>query len=149
MYKTGAYRGKGGNQNTGNRTQAPKRQFNNDVTNRTPAKGKGKGKAPAKRKPAQKNQKPTKAEMDRRKAEGACFYCGEKGYMANECPKKEVKSNHVRLSEEKDSSEAEYEAESDETEDLDGENSIITFKTTVGQPKSEKSPSRHSNLPSW
>ena len=58
--------------------------------------------------------------------------------MANECPKKKVKSNHVRLSEETDSSKAEYEAESDETEDLDGENSIITFKTTVGQPKSEK-----------
>ena len=64
MYKTGAYRGKVGNQNTGNRTQAPKRQFNNDVTNRMPAKGKGTGKAPAKRKPARKNQKPTKAEMD-------------------------------------------------------------------------------------
>ena len=140
MYKTGAYRGKGANQNTGNRMQESKRQFNNDVTNRTPAKGKGKGKAPAKRKPAQKNQKPTKTEMDRRKAEGACFYCGEKGHMANECPKKEVKSNHVRLSEETDSSEVEYEAESDETEDLDGENSIIIFKTTVRQPKNEKKP---------
>ena len=103
MYKTGAYRGKGGNQNTGNRTQAPKKQFNNDVTNRTPAKGKGKGKAPVKRKPAQKNHKPTKAEMDRRKAKGACFYCGEKGHMANECTKKDLKkSNHVRLSEEKE-----------------------------------------------
>ena len=142
LMKTGAYSGKGGNQNTGNRTQAPKRQFNNDVTNRTLVKGKGKCKAPAKRKPAQKNQKPTKAEMDRRKAEGACFsgYCGEKGHMANECPKKEVKSNHVRLSEDTDSSEAEYEAESDDTEGLDGENSIITFKTTVGQPKNEKKP---------
>ena len=140
MYKTGAYRSKGGNQNTGNRTPVPKRQFNNDVTNRTPAKGKGKGKASAKRKPAQKNEKPTNAQMDRRKAEGACFYSGEKGHMANECPKKEVKSNHVHLSEETDSSEAEYEAESDETEDLDGENSIITFKTTVGQPKNEKKP---------
>ena len=123
--KTGAYRGKRGNPNTRNRTQDPERPFINDVSNRTPAKGKGKGKAPAKRKPAQKNQKPTKAEMDRRKAEGACFYCLEKGHMANECPKKEVKSNHLRLSEETDSSEAEYEAESDETEDLDGENSII------------------------
>ena len=117
-----------------------KRQFNNDVTNRTPVKGKGKGKALVKRKPAQKNQKPTKAEMDRRKAEGAIFYCGEKGHMANECPKKEVKSNHIPLSEETDSSEAEYEAGSDETEDLDGENSIIIFKTTVGQPKNQKKP---------
>ena len=78
--------------------------------------------------------------MDRHKAEGACFYCREKGHMANECRKTEVKSNHVRLSEETNSSEAEYEAESDETEDLDGENSIITLKTTVGQPKNEKKP---------
>ena len=71
MYKTGAYKVKGGNQNTGNRTQTPKRQFNNEVTNRTPAKGKGKGKAPAKRKPAQK--KTGKAEIDQRKADSACF----------------------------------------------------------------------------
>ena len=69
MYKTGAYKGKGGGQNTSNRTQAPKKQLNNDVTNRTPAKGKGKGKAPAKRKTTPKNQKPIKAEIDQRKAE--------------------------------------------------------------------------------
>ena len=138
MYKTGAYKNKGGNQNTGNRVQTPKRQFNNEVTNRTPAEGKGKGKAPAKRKPAQK--KPSKAEMNRRKADGACFYCGDKGHMANECPKKEVKTNQVRLAEDTDSSEAEYEAESDDTEELDEQNSIITFKTTVGQPKNEQKP---------
>ena len=78
--------------------------------------------------------------MERLKAEGACFYCGENGQMANECPKKGVKSNHVRLSEETDSSEAEYEAETDETEDLDGENSIITFKPTGGQPKNGGKP---------
>ena len=94
-------------------------------------KGKGKGKAPAKRKPTQKNQKPSKAEMDRRKAEGACFYCGEKGHMANDYPKKEVKTNQVRLSEETDSSKAEYEVESDNTKELDEQNSIITFKITV------------------
>ena len=140
MYKTEAYKGKGGNQNTSNQTQAPKKQFNNDVTNRTPAKEKGKGKAPAKRKTAPKYQKPSKAEMDRRKAEGACFFCGEKGHMANECPKKKVKTNHVCLSEDIDSSKAEYEAESADTEELDGDNSIITFKTTVGQPKDEKKP---------
>ena len=137
IYKTGAYKGKGRGQNTCNRTQTPKIQFNNDVINRTPAKGKGKGKAPAKRKATPKNQKPSKAEMNRRKAEGACFYCGEKGHMANECPKKELKTNHVRLYEDTDSSEVEYEAESDDTEEIDGENSIITFKTTVGQSKDE------------
>ena len=60
--------------------------------------------------------------------------------MANECPKKKVKSNHVRLSEDTVRSAAEYEAESDETEDLNRENSIIIFKTPVGQPKNEKKP---------
>ena len=69
--------------------------------------------------------------------------------MANESPKREVKSNHVCLAEETDNCEAEYETEPDETEDLDGEDSIITFKTSGRQPKNEKSPSRHSNLPSW
>ena len=140
MYKTGAYKGKGENLNTGSRTEAPRKQFNNDVTNRTPAKAKRTGKAPAKRKPAQKNQKPSKAEMDPCKSEGACFYFGEKGHMANEFPEKEVKSNHVRLLEETDSSKAEYEAESDDTEYLNGQNSIITFKTALGQPKNEKKP---------
>ena len=60
--------------------------------------------------------------MDGLKAEGACFYGGEKGHMANHCPKKEVKAKHVRLSEETDSSEAGYEVESEETEDLNGKN---------------------------
>ena len=137
MDKTGVYKGKGGNQNTGNTMERPKRQFNTDITNRTSTTGKGKGKAPAKRKPTQKNHKSGNAEMDRRKAEGACFYCGEKGHMTNEWPKKEDKSNHVRLCEEIDSSEVEYKAESDDREDFNGQNSIITFKTTVGQLKNK------------
>ena len=58
--------------------------------------------------------------------------------MANESAKTEVKSNHVHLSEETESSEGEYEAESDETEVIDRENSIITCKTTVGQSNNEK-----------
>ena len=74
--------------------------------------------------------------MDRRKAEGACFYYGESGHMANECPKKEVKSNHVRVSEEvSESSEGEYESDTNSTEKLDASGSIRTYKTTVGQPK--------------
>jgi len=53
--------------------------------------------------------------------------------MANECPKKEVKTNHVRLSEESpDSSEGEYEPGTDSTEELDGLGSVWTYKTTVG-----------------
>jgi len=74
--------------------------------------------------------------MDRRKAEGACFYCGESGHMANECPKKEVKTNHIRLSEDSPhSSEGEYEPQTDSTEDLAGSGSVRTYKTTVGTPK--------------
>ena len=60
--------------------------------------------------------------------------------MANKCLKKEVKSNHIHLTEDTDSSKAAYKAESDDTGQLNGENSIITFKTTVGQPKDEKKP---------
>jgi len=74
--------------------------------------------------------------MDRRRAEGACFYCGESGHMANECRKKEVKTNHVRLYEEgPDSSEGEYEPDTDSTEELDGSGSIRTNKTRVGPAK--------------
>jgi len=74
--------------------------------------------------------------MDRRKAEGACFYCSESGHMANECPKKEVNTNHICLSEEsRDSSEGEYELDTDSTEELDGSGSVRTYKTTVSTPK--------------
>jgi len=56
--------------------------------------------------------------------------------MANECPKKEVETNHVRLSEESpDSSEGGYESNTDSTEGLDGSGSIRTYKPTVGTPK--------------
>jgi len=56
--------------------------------------------------------------------------------MTNKYPKKEVKTNHVRLSEESpDSSEGEYEPNTDRTEELDGSGSVTTYKTTVGTPK--------------
>jgi len=56
--------------------------------------------------------------------------------MANECAKKEVKTNHVRLTEESpDSSEGEYEPDTDSTEEQDGSGSVKTYKTTVGTPK--------------
>ena len=50
--------------------------------------------------------------------------------------KEEVKTNHVRLSEERpDSSEGEYKPDTDRTEGRDGSASIRTYKTTVGTPK--------------
>ena len=87
--------------------------------------------------------------MDRGKAEGACFYSGEKGHMANECSNKEVKSNHVRLSEKTHSSKGEYEVESDETEILNGENRIITIKRLWDTQRTKKALPGAQNLPSW
>jgi len=78
----------------------------------------------------------SKAKMDLSKADGASLCCGESEQMANYCPKKEVKTNNVCLSEEApDSSEGEYEPNIDSTEELDGSGSIRTYKTTVGTPK--------------
>jgi len=69
-------------------------------------------------------------------AEAACCYYGQSGHIGNECPKKEVKTNHVCLSEEvPDSSQGEYEPHTDSTKELDGSGSIRTYKTTVGTPK--------------
>jgi len=98
----------------------------------------GKGKAHIRRRAYTKSNKPNKDEKDRPKAEGACFYCGETGHMANECPKKEVKTNHIPLSAASpESSEGAYERDTDTTDELDGSGSIRTYKTTVGTPKNK------------
>jgi len=118
MYRTGGYKGNDRSQASSSKTYTPKKEntYRKPPTTSTP-RNTGKGKAPAKKRTYTKSNKPSKAEMDRRKAEGACFYCAESGHMANECPKKEVKTNHVRLSEESpDSSEGEYEPDTDSTE---------------------------------
>jgi len=52
--------------------------------------------------------------------------------MANECPRKEVKTNYVRVSE--DTEDEESEAESVCTEELNEDGSVLSFKTTVGIP---------------
>jgi len=137
MYRTGAYKGSDRGQASSNKTHAPKKEnpYRKPPTTSTP-RATGKGKAPGKKRTYTKSNKPSKAEMDRRKAEGACFYCGESGHMANECPKTEVKTNHVRLSEESpDSSEGEYEPDTGSTQELDGSGSVRTFNTTVGTLK--------------
>jgi len=137
MYRTGGYKGSDRSQASSSKPHTPKTEntYRKPPTTSTP-RSTGKGKAPAKKRTYTKSNKPSKAEMDRCKAEGACFYGGESGHMAKECPKKEVKTNHVRLSEESpDSSEGEYEPDTDSTEELDGSGSIRTYKTTVGTPK--------------
>ena len=137
MYRTGGYKGSDRSQASSSKTHTPKKEktYRKPSTTSTP-RNTGKGKAPAKKRTYTNSNKPSKAEMDCCKVEGACCYCGESGHMANECPKKEVKTNHVRLSEESpDSSEGEYEPDTDSTEELDGSGSIRTYKTTVGTPK--------------
>jgi len=137
MYRTGGYKGSDRSQASSSKTHKPKKEntYRKPSTTSTP-RNTDKGKAPAKNRTYTKSNKPSKAERDRRKAAGACFYCGKSGHMANECPKNEVKTNHVRLSEESpDSSEGEYEPDTDSTEELDGSGSIRTYKTTVGTPK--------------
>jgi len=52
--------------------------------------------------------------------------------MANECPKKEVKTNHVHTSE--DTKDEESEVDSDSTEELNEDGSVLSFKITVGTP---------------
>jgi len=137
IYRTGGYKACDRSQASSSKPHTPKKENTNrkPSTTSTPRRT-GKGKAPAKKRTNTKSNKPSKAEMDCRKAEGACFYCGESGHIANECPKKEVKTNHVCLSEEcPDSSEGEYEPDTDSPKELDGSGSVRTYKTTVGTLK--------------
>jgi len=137
MYRTGGYKGSDTSQAASRKTHTPKKEntYRKAATTSMP-RNRGKGKAPAKKRTYTNSTKPSKAAMDRRKAGGACFCCGNNGHMANECPKKEVKTNHVRLSEERpDSSEGESEPDTDSTEELDGSGSVRTYQTTVGTPK--------------
>jgi len=135
--RTGGYKGSNTSQASSSKPQTQKREntYRKPSTTSTP-RNTGKGKAPAKKRTDIKANKPSKAEMDRHMTEGASFYSGESGYMANECSKKEVKTKHVRISEESlDSSEGKYEPDTERTEELDGSCSIRTYKTTVGTPK--------------
>jgi len=137
MYRTGGYKGSDRSQASSSKPHTLKKEntYRKPSTTSTP-RNTGKGKAPAKKRTYTKSNKPSKAKMDCRKAEGACFYCGETGHLANECSKKEIKTNHVHLSEESpDSSEGEYEPDTHNTEELDGSVSIRTYKTTVGTRK--------------
>jgi len=137
MYRTDSYKGRNRSQAPSSKTHTPKKEN----THRKPSitstsRNTGKGKAPTKKRTYPKSNRPSKAEMDRSKAQGPCFYCGESRHMANKCPKKKVTTNHVRLSEETpDSSEGESEPDTDSPEELDGYGAIITYKTTVGTPK--------------
>jgi len=137
MYRTGGDKGSDRSEASSSKPDTPKKEntYRKPSATSTP-RNTGKGKALAKKRTLTKSNKPSKAEMARRKAKGACFYFGESGHMANECPKKEVRTNHVRLSKEsQDSSEGEYEPDTDSTEELDGHGSIRTYKTRVGTPK--------------
>jgi len=136
MNRTGGYKGSDRSEASSSKDHTPKKEntYRKPSTTSTP-RNTGKGKAPAKKRTYTKSNKPSKAEMDRGKAEGACFDGGESGHMANECPKKDVKPSHVRLYQDRpDSSQGEHERDTDSTEELDGSGSIRTYKTTVGTP---------------
>jgi len=77
MYRTGGYKGSDRSQASSSKTHTPKKEntYRKPSTTTTP-RNTGKGKAPAKKRPYTISNKPSRAEMDRRKAEGACFYCG-------------------------------------------------------------------------
>ena len=137
IYRTGGYKSSDRSQASSSKPQTPKKEntYRKPSTTSTP-RYTGKGKAPAKKRTYTKSNRPSKAEIDHSKVEGASFYCGESGHMANECPKKEVQTHHVCLSDESPySSEGEYEPDTDSTEELDGSGSVRTYKTTVGTPK--------------
>ena len=137
MYRTGGYKGSDRSQASRSKTHTPKKENSYRMPSITlTPRNRGKGKAPAKKRTYTKSNKPSKAEMDRCKAAGACFHSGESGHMGNKCPKKEVKTNHVRLSEQRPASrEGEYEPDTDSTEELDGSGSVRTYKTSAGTPK--------------
>ena len=137
MYRTGGYKGSDRSQASSSKPHTPKKEntYCKASTTSTP-RNTGKGQAPAKKRTYTKPNKPRKAKMDRRKAEGACFFCGATGHIANECPKKEVKTKRVCQSEEiPERCQGEYEFDMDTTEQQDGSGSIITPKTTVGTPE--------------
>jgi len=77
MYRTSGYRGSDRSQASSSKPHTPKKEntYRKPSTTSTPrSTGNLKGKAPAKKRTYTKSNKPSKAEMDRRKAEGACFY---------------------------------------------------------------------------
>jgi len=92
MYRTGGYKGSDRSQASSSKTHTPKKEntYRNPSTTSTP-RNTGKGTAPAKKR-TYKSNKPSKAEMDRPKAEGACFYSGESGHMANKATRKKLRS---------------------------------------------------------
>jgi len=128
MYRTGGYKGGDGSQASSSKTYTLKKENTYGKPSTTPTpRNPGKGKAAAKKRTYTKSNKPGKAEIDCHKVEAACFYYGESGHMANKCPKKEVLTNYVRHSEEsQDSSEGEYEPNTDSTEELHGSGSVRT-----------------------
>ena len=85
-------------------------------------------KTPAKKGSSNKktHAKPSKAEMDRRKRDGACFYCVDAGHMADACPQKEVRTNHVVIQDEDE------DQLSSGIEEIYVGHVIISAKTTIG-----------------
>jgi len=74
MYRTGGYKGSDRSQAFSSKTHTLKKESTYRKPSTTPTpRNTGKGKAPAKKRTYTKSNKPSKGEMDRSKAEGACF----------------------------------------------------------------------------
>jgi len=119
MFKTGAY-GK-----TEHKANKLKHGFNKSKEKDKTTFKKEKKKSTSKN--TKTSKKPSKAEMERRKKDGACFYCGEKGHMANDCPKKEFKTNRVA-----EDSDSEDEDDDEEEEEDSGDEQSLTEEVFVG-----------------
>src|SRR5437588_10299993 len=129
LFKTGAY---GRSDNSGSKQHKPS---TSKATTKTTTTSKPKNKYV--KKTTTKKGKPDKAEMERRKKDGACFYCGETGHVANDCPKKEIRSNKVTAMSDIES-ENEEESEEEEEESSSDEEIYVRYVTYSGKTSTAK-----------
>jgi len=92
IYRTGGYKGSDRSQASSSKTYTLKKEntYRKPSTTSMP-RNTGKGKAPGKKRTYTKSNKPSTAEIDRHKAEGACFYCGESGHMQMNAQRKKLR----------------------------------------------------------
>ena len=141
LFKTGAY---GRSDNSGSKQHKPS---TSKATTKTTTTSKPKSKYV--KKTTTKKGKPDKAEMERRKKDGACFYCGETGHVANDCPKKEIRSNKVTAISDIES-ENEEESEEEEEESSSDEEIYVGYVAYSGKTSTAKttlSPGLMDSLP--
>ena len=79
--------------------------------------------------------------MERRKKDGACFYGGETGHVANDCPKKEIRSNKVTaMSDTESENEEEIEEEEESSSDEEIYVGYVAYSGKTSTAKTMLSP---------